>query len=277
MIWKIRNNTVSFGRTLIMGVLNITPDSFSDGGCYLDPDAACAQAVKLVAEGADILDLGAESTRPGALPITEQEELQRLMPVLERIRKEISAPLSIDTVRPEVAKRCLEAGADIINDVSGLKRSGPEMAKIAGKFGAGLVLMHRRGTPTTMQTLTDYGDVVADVISELRESIQIATEAGLDREHLVIDPGFGFAKTVKQNLEILKKISVFHELGLPVLAGPSRKSFIGQVTGRQATDREFGTAACVAVCVTGGVQILRVHDTGAMWDVIKIIEAIKGI
>ena len=259
-----------------MGILNITPDSFFDGGRYLDPAAAGAQALRLVEEGADILDLGAQSTRPGALPVTDREELERLLPVLKRVRQEVSAPLSIDTVRPEVAKECLEAGADIINDVSGLKRSGLDMAKVVKKFGAGLVLMHSRGMPETMQALASYGDVVTDVMSELRESIRIATDAGIEREQIVVDPGLGFAKTPEQNLEILKKIRIFHELGFPVLAGPSQKSFIGKVTGREAKDRMFGTAACVAACVREGVQILRVHEPGAMRDIILMTEAIKG-
>jgi len=259
-----------------MGILNITPDSFSDGGCYLDLKTAGAQALKLVEEGADILDLGAESTRPGALPVTAREELERLLPVLKRIRKEVLVPISIDTVRPEVAKECLEAGADIINDVSGLKRSGLDMAKVVKKFGAGLVLMHSRGTPETMQTLASYKDVITDVMSELRESIRLATDAGVERERIVVDPGLGFAKTPEQNLEILKKISVFHELGFPILTGPSRKSFVGKVTGREVKDRMFGTAACVAACVREGVQILRVHEPGAMRDVILMTEAIKG-
>jgi dihydropteroate synthase len=276
LIWKIRQNTVSFGRTLLMGILNITPDSFFDGGRYLDPEAAVTQAAKLVEAGADILDLGAESTRPGSPPVPAKEELERLLPVLKRIRKEVSVPISIDTVSPEVAKECLEAGADIINDVSGLKRSGLDLAKVVRKFAAGLVLMHSRGTPETMQTLTGYGDVVTDVMSELRESVRIAMDAGIDREQIVIDPGLGFAKTVDQNLEILKKINVFQELGFPVLAGPSQKSFIGKVTGREANDRSFGTAACVAACVGGGVQILRVHEVRAMRDVVLMTEAIKG-
>jgi dihydropteroate synthase len=275
LIWKLRQNTVSFGRTLLMGILNITPDSFFDGGRYLDPGAASAQALRLVEEGADILDLGAQSTRPGALPVTEREELERLLPALKRIRHEISVPLSIDTVSAKVARECLEAGADIINDVSGLKRSGSDMAKTVKEFGAGIVLMHSRGTPETMQALASYEDVVADVMSELRESIRIATDAGIEREQIVADPGLGFAKTAEQNLEILKKISVFRELGFPVLVGPSRKSFIGKVTGREAEGRIFGTAACVAACVRGGVQILRVHEVGAMRDVVLMTEAIK--
>lgn len=276
MIWKIRQNTVSFGRTLLMGILNVTPDSFFDGGRYLDPEAACAQAIKLVGEGADILDLGAESTRPGAHLVTDAEELERLLPVLKRVRKEVSVPLSIDTVRPEVARRCLEVGADIINDVSGLKRSGPGMAKAVKAFGAGIVLMHSRGTPETMQTLTGYDDVVTDVITELRESVRLAREAGVDEEQIVIDPGLGFAKTAEQNLEILKKINEFHALGFPLLAGPSQKSFVGKVTGREVKDRSFGTAACVAACVRAGVGILRVHEVGAMRDVIRMTEAIQG-
>jgi len=260
-----------------MGVVNITPDSFSDGGRYLDPEAAFAQAVKLVGEGADLLDLGAESTRPGASPVTDREELNRLLPVLKRIRKEILAPISIDTASPEVAKRSLEAGADIINDVSGLKRSGSDMAKIVKKSGAGLVLMHSRGTPETMSSLVHYEDVVRDVMTELRESIRIATDAGIDREQIVIDPGLGFAKTTEQNLEIMKDLSAFHGLELPVMLGPSRKSFIGQVTGRETSEREFGTAACVASAVMNGIQILRVHDVKAMRDVVRVTESIKRL
>ena len=258
-----------------MGILNITPDSFFDGGRYLDPDAACAQAVKLVEDGADILDLGSESTRPGAHRVTDQEELERLLPVLKRVRKEVSVPLSIDTVRPEVARKCLDAGADIINDVSGLKLSGREMAKVVKGFSAGIVLMHSRGTPETMQTLTEYEAVVPDVMTELRESVKLATDAGIEPEQIVIDPGLGFAKTAEQNLEILNKISMFHTLGFPLLAGPSQKSFIGKVTDRELKDRAFGTAACVAACVREGVAILRVHDVRAMRDVIRMTEAIQ--
>ena len=258
-----------------MGILNITPDSFFDGGRYLDPDAACAQAVKLVEAGADLLDLGAESTRPGAHLGTDKEELERLLPVLKRVRKEISIPLSIDTTRPEVAKKCLDAGADIINDVSGLKLSGREMAKVVKGFSAGIILMHSRGTPETMQALTAYEAVVPDVMTELRESVKLATGAGIEPERIVIDPGLGFAKTAEQSLEILNNINMFHALGFPLLAGPSQKSFVGKVTGREVKDRAFGTAACVAACVREGVAILRVHDVGAMRDVIRMTEAIQ--
>lgn len=277
MIWKLPHETVSFERTVVMGILNLTPDSFSDGGRYLEPEAALKRAAQMVADGADILDLGAESTRPGAQPVPETEELERLLPVLEKIREKLTVPVSIDTTKSEVARKCLEAGAAIINDVSGLKRSGVAMAKVAREFGAGLVLMHSRGTPETMQTLTDYSVVVAEVLAELHESIGMATAAGVDREAIVIDPGLGFAKTAGQSLEILRNLKVFCELGFPVMIGPSRKSFIGQVTGRETPEREFGTAACVAAAVLQGVRILRVHEVKAMRDVIVMAEAIRGL
>ncbi len=277
MIWKIRGNTVSFDRTILMGVLNLTPDSFSDGGQNADPKTAFARALQMIEDGADILDLGAESTRPGAAPVTAKEELNRLLPVLELLVKEHRVPISIDTVKPEVAKKCLEGGADIINDVSGLKRSGAEMAKVVKKFGAGMVLMHSRGTPETMQTLTAYSNLVGDVIGELQESVHIALKAGVEHAQIVIDPGLGFAKTPEQNLEILRNIKAFLAAGSPVLLGPSRKSFIGHVTGREVHEREFGTAACVAMAVEQGVQILRVHEVKAMRDVIRTVEAIKRL
>lgn len=277
MIWQLKQEAVSFERTVVMGILNLTQDSFSDGGRYLDPEAAFKQALKLVEDGADILDLGAESTRPGAHPVTEEEELERLLPVLEKIREKVAVPISIDTTKPEVARKCLAAGAAIINDVSGLKRSGAAMAKVVKESGAGLILMHSRGTPETMQTLTDYEDVMAEVLTELRDSVGTALAAGIDKEAIVIDPGLGFAKTAEQNLEILRNLKSLNELGFPVMVGPSRKSFIGQVTGRQTQEREFGTAACVATAVSQGAQILRVHEVGAMRDVIRMTEAIRGL
>ncbi|HOW58293.1 MAG TPA: dihydropteroate synthase [Candidatus Omnitrophota bacterium] len=276
MIWQIRQNTLSFDRTVLMGILNVTPDSFSDGGCYLDGEKAFERALQMIEEGADILDLGAESTRPGAKSVSAEEELGRLLPLVTRLRQKVNLPISIDTTKVEVARQCLEAGADIINDVSGLRRSGSEMAKIARQFGSGMVLMHSRGTPETMQGLAEYRDVVTEVVRELRESVCFATEAGVKPEQIVIDPGLGFAKTAGQSFEILKHLRVFHEIGLPLMIGPSRKSFVGQVTGRNPKEREFGTAACVAVAVMRGVQILRVHEVGAMRDVIRMTETIKG-
>jgi dihydropteroate synthase len=260
-----------------MGVLNLTPDSFSDGGRYLSPAAAAEKARTLIHEGADILDLGAESTRPGAETVTEMEELARVLPVLEEIRKFTNIPVSVDTTKPEVARQCLALGADIINDVSGLRDSGAAMADLVRETGAGLVLMHRRGNPQTMQSLAAYGDVVKEVMAELEADIAFALDRGISRDQLVIDPGLGFAKTTEQNLEILQSLERFQELRLPVLAGPSRKSFIGKITGREVTEREFGTAAVCAVAVTKGVQVLRVHDAGKMGDVVKIVEAIQGV
>jgi len=278
VIWKIRENTVSFDRTILMGVVNITPDSFSDGGRYLDPEAACRHAAQLLEEGADILDFGAESTRPCAKPVTAKEELDRLLPVLKLFLQKHQVSISIDTTKPEVARKCLEAGAHVINDVSGLKSSGAEMIKAVKKFGAGMILMHSRGTPETMQGLTDYQEVVGDVIGELQESAHAALQGGIGHDQIVIDPGLGlFAKTTEQNLAIIKNLKAFHAMGFPVMIGPSRKSFIGQVTGRETDDREFGTAACVAAAVEQGVQILRVHEVKAMRDVVRVTEAIKKL
>ncbi len=276
MIWKVRNRPILFDRPLLMGILNLTPDSFSDGGKFTALENAVHEACRMIAEGADLLDLGGESTRPGAFEVSAKEELTRILPVLKSLRKKTGVPLSIDTTKPEVARVCLEEGADIINDVSGLKGSGPEMATAVRDFGAGLILMHRRGTPQTMQTLTHYQDVVKEVMEELRESIETALAAGLREDQLVIDPGLGFAKTAEQNLEILKHLEKFHSLKFPLLLGPSRKSFIGKITGREIGEREFGTAAVVALAVTKGVQILRVHDVKSMRDAVRMAHAISG-
>ncbi len=276
MIWKLRHETVTFERTVLMGVLNLTKDSFSDGGRYLDPEAAFQKATELVADGADILDLGAESTRPGAQLVPAEEEAGRLLLVLKRVLEALKVPVSIDTTKPEVARTCLEAGAAAINDVSGLKRSGTAMARVVKEFGAGLILMHSRGTPETMQTLTDYADVVADIKKELSQSVALATDAGIERDAIVVDPGLGFAKTAEQNFEILRDLGSFKQLGFPVIVGPSRKSFIGQVTGRGPQDREFGTAACVTAAVFQGVHGVRVHEVGAMRDVIRVAESLRG-
>ena len=276
MIWKVRDREIPCERTLLMGILNLTPDSFSDGGKFLPPPKAMAHAIQMVSDGADILDLGGESTRPGAEPVSAEEELNRILPVLKPLCRQIQIPVSIDTTKPEVAKICLEEGAHIINDVSGLKDSGVEMAEVIRHFGAGLILMHRRGNPQTMQTLSHYQEVTADVMSELQSSIQLALEAGISREQLAIDPGLGFAKTVEQNLEIIKSLEQFHLFGCPVLLGPSRKSFVGRLTGRQINEREYGTAAVAAVTVLKGVHILRIHDVSAMRDVVRMTEALLG-
>ncbi len=277
IVWHFKGRVLSFEKTLLMAILNITPDSFSDGAEFLEPGNAVRKALQLVSEGADILDLGAESTRPGAAPVSEEEELARLLPVLDGIRGKVSVPISIDTTKPRVARACLERGADIINDVSGLKDSGREMAEAVKAFDAGLVLMHRRGNPGTMQAMTDYSDVTQDVIEELSESLRLAESFGVPENRLVIDPGLGFAKTAEQNLEMVRNLEKFHALGRPVLLGPSRKSFLGKVTGKEtAADRDWATAAVVALAVAKRVQIVRVHEASSMKDVIRTVEAVEG-
>ncbi len=259
-----------------MGVLNLTPDSFSDGGKFSETETAVHHALDMVSAGADILDLGAESTRPGADPVSQEEELSRLLPVLRGIRRVSPVPISIDTTKASTARICLSEGADIINDVSALKDSGPDMSEAVKHFGAGLVLMHRRGNPKNMQLLAAYSDVLAETLSELRQSFDLALQAGISPEQIAVDPGLGFAKTAEQNLELLLELDAFHSFGRPVVLGPSRKSFIGKVTGREANDRTFGTAAVVAYALLQNIQIIRVHDVGPMKDVITMIEAIQG-
>lgn len=276
MIWRLRARTISLASTRLMGILNLTPDSFSDGGRYFLPEEAVGRALQMAREGADLLDLGAESTRPGAQPVTAEEEIRRLLPVLIRLKDKIDIPLSIDTTKPEVAEISLHNGAHLINDVSGLKDSGREMAQVVKKYGAGLILMHRRGDPSTMQSLTQYGDVVREVMQELGSSLEVALEEGLSPDQIVVDPGLGFAKTAEQNIEILSRLEEFHSLGFPLLLGPSRKSFLGKLTGRETGEREFATAAVAAFAVFKGVQILRVHEIAPMRDVIRTAEAMRG-
>lgn len=276
MKWKARGYEIDLEIPRLMGVLNVTPDSFSDGGMFFDPDTACRRAFQLVRQGADILDIGAESTRPGARPVSVVEELERLLPVIDGILGKVPVPVSVDTTKPEVAEACLQKGVHVINDVSGLKDSGPRMAELVRRFGAGLVLMHRRGDAASMQSLNHYGDVVGEVLEELRASVEMARRAGIGDEHLVVDPGLGFAKNTEQNLAIVHELERFQELGLPVLLGPSRKTFIGEVTGKPKEEREFGTAAVVALAVYKGVRIVRVHEVGWMKDVVEMISALQG-
>jgi len=242
----------------------------------MSPETAVARAVQLVEQGADMIDLGAESTRPGAVPISIDEEIGRILPVLTQLRSLVSVPISIDTTKPEVARRCLQDGADLINDVSGLKDSGREMALAVQSFGAGIILMHRRGDPETMQSLAEYQDVTAEIIDELLVSVNLALDYGLGLDQLAVDPGIGFAKTTEQNLQIMQELERFLGFQRPLVVGPSRKSFIGQVTGRQVEEREFGTAAAVAMAVSKEAHVLRVHDVAAMRDVIRMTESMKG-
>ncbi len=261
-------------KVLIMGIINVTPDSFSDGGMYLDPEKAYRQAVRLVDEGADIVDVGAVSTRPGAQSVTEEEELTRILPVLKKICGRISAAVSVDTTSISVARKALDLGAQIINDVSGLKDS-PGMARELEPYHAGLILMHRRGHSQNMQQLTQYHDVVDDVKKELLQSIETARTAGVESDSIVIDPGIGFSKTGEQNLVILRRLNEFSGLGFPVMIGTSKKSFIGEILKRDVSDRTAGSIATCIYAVSQGVNILRVHDVKETKDAINMTLAIS--
>ena len=272
--WKARNFRWVFPRpTLLMGVINLTPDSFSGDGVGRNVDAAVHTAACMAEEGADILDLGAASSRPGAHPVSEQDELERLLPSLEAIRGRFSLPLSVDTTSARVAEEALGRGADMINDVSGLTADS-RMAGVCQRYGAGVVIMHSRGNARTMLQLTGYGHVVEDVISELEERFLRAEQAGVDRESIAVDPGLGFAKTYEQNVVLLRHLERFEIFGRPILVGPSRKSFIGLATGREVGDRLFGTAAACALAIRNGAHVLRVHDVAAMRDVARLADGV---
>ena len=273
-IWRIRGRTLSLERPVVVGVLNVTPDSFSDGGRFHTVEPALARARQLVAHGADALDIGGESTRPGSAGVSAGEELARVLPVLRAVKAELGVPVSVDTRKAAVARAALAAGADAINDVTAL--GDPEMAAVVAGADAGLVLMHMRGTPETMQTLTGYRDVAAEVAGELEPRLARAVEAGIDVERIVVDPGIGFAKTAAQNLELIARLDVVAErLGRPVLLGPSRKAFIGALLGGIPADkRDAGT---VGACVAGlarGARIFRVHEVRAARQALDVADAI---
>ena len=272
--WKCGKRIVAWGhRPLLMGIVNVTPDSFSDGGRFADPAEAIRYAWRLLEEGSDLLDIGGESSRPGADPVPVEEELRRVLPVIEALAGKADFPLSVDTVKYEVAVRALEAGADIINDVSGLQ-SDPRLAELAAQTGAGLIIMHRRGTPKTMQSLTQYDHLVQEIHSFFERQGDRAVAVGVDPSQLCFDPGIGFSKTVEQNLQVLRRLPEIRLTGAPLLCGVSRKSFLGAITGKDSSHRRFGTAGAVAVCVWQGVNILRVHDVSAMKDVAEVVQAV---
>ncbi|MGH7425118.1 MAG: dihydropteroate synthase [Candidatus Methylomirabilales bacterium] len=262
-------------RTRIMGVLNVTPDSFSDGGRYLDPGRAVEHAHQMVEEGADLIDVGGESTRPGSLPVSAEEELRRILPPLRHLVDKLPVPVSVDTTKAEVAAAVLAEGADLINDISGLGFD-PRVASVVAEAGAGLILAHIRGTPRTMQQDPRYSDLLADIREYLRERILLAEAAGVHPEAIVVDPGIGFGKSVEHNLLLLKCLSGLHGLKKPILVGPSRKSFIGRVLDLPVEERAEGTAAAVAVAIWQGAHIVRVHDVQAMVRVARMTEAIRG-
>jgi dihydropteroate synthase len=258
----------------LMGIVNATPDSFSDGGRFLDPEAAVAQALRLAAEGADLVDLGGESTRPGAPPVPAGEEIRRVVPVIETLRaRGFPLPISVDTTKGEVARAALAAGADLVNDVSGL--GDPELGRAAAEARVPVVLMHTRGTPADMQSHAVYGDVTAEVAAELRAALGRAVAAGIDPAAVILDPGIGFAKTAEQNLELLARVGELHALGRPLLVGPSRKSFIGKLTGAPVDERLAGTLAAVTACVLAGVELLRVHDVAACRQAALVAAALR--
>ena len=260
--------------TLVMGILNVTPDSFSDGSQFLEPAKAVEHGVQMAQEGAAIIDVGAESTRPGSEPVSVAQQIDRAVPVIEALAKKVDIPISIDTYNVEIAKSALVAGASIINDITALADN--DMARLAAEEDIPVILMHMQGTPTTMQKEPKYDDVVAEVLQFLKERAQKAREFGIDCEKIFIDPGIGFGKTLEHNLKLLKNIDKFVNSGYRVLAGTSRKRFIGAITGRERpADRVFGTAATVTLCVEKGVSIVRVHDVANMMDVVKITQAIN--
>ncbi|MBC8018927.1 MAG: dihydropteroate synthase [Verrucomicrobia bacterium] len=271
--WKTAQRDLSLERPLIMGILNVTPDSFSDGNLFIDPQRAIDRALELAEEGADIIDIGGESTRPGAPAVTADDELKRVVPVISGLAGKVRCALSIDTWKSSVAQAAIAAGAEIINDISGFTFDR-QMAAVAALSGAGVVLMHTRGTPQLMQTNTVYADLTGEIIQSLLHSVTLAEEAGIDRQRLAVDPGIGFGKGAGHNLEILCRLREFTSLGLPVLAGPSRKSFIGRTLNRETGERLHGTAACVALAVANGAAILRVHDVREMRDVADMAHAI---
>jgi dihydropteroate synthase len=269
------SRTLALGeRTLLMGVLNVTPDSFSDGGQYFDPDAAAKRAVAMEREGADLIDIGGESTRPGSEGISQAEELRRVMPVLERLRGKLKIAISIDTQKAAVAEAALAAGAELINDVSAL-RTDPALADVARRHGVPLVLMHMRGKPRTMQRLPFARDVVCDVMKGLQEALVRARKAKVAKSRIILDPGIGFGKSYEQNCELLARLPELARLGCPLLVGTSRKTFIGKLLGGVAEDKRiWGTAASVTASILGGAHIVRVHDVAEMVQVARIADAV---
>ena len=262
-------------KTYIMGVLNVTPDSFSDGGLYLDKSLAVRRAHEMIEDGADIIDIGGESTRPGSEPVSLEEEIARTIPVIEALAKDIKVPISIDTYKAEVAKRALDAGASMVNDISGL-RFDPDMPEVVSEYKVPVVIMHIKGTPKNMQVDPSYEALIPEIMDYLRISIRLAIKSGIDEDKIVIDPGIGFGKTFEHNLDIIKNLHKFTLLEKPILAGPSRKAFIGKILGDvPASERLEGTAAAVAISIFNGANILRVHDVKEMVKVARVADAIR--
>ncbi len=272
---RCRKKTITLGkRTLLMGVLNVTPDSFSEGGLYFDKEKAVAHGLRMVEEGADFIDIGGESTRPGSKPLGLEEELRRVIPVIESLAKEVDVPISIDTYKSTVAERAIKAGAEMINDISGL-HFDPDLGQVAAKEDIPLILMHIRGTPETMQKEIHYDSLFSEILQYLKDSIQRAESAGVDPQQIIIDPGIGFGKTLEDNLLIIKNLSEFRVLGKPILLGTSRKSFIGKILNAEVDERLEGTLSSIAICVLNGAHIIRCHDVLQAKKAIAVADAIR--
>ena len=273
---KIGRYKLNLGnKTCVMGIINRTPDSFSDGGLFLDDDACLEKVIQFAEEGADIIDIGGESTRPGAPAVSEKEEIRRTIPIIRKIRKIVKLPISIDTTKSKVAKLALQEGAVIVNDISGLRKD-PRMTKVIARYKAAVIIMHSQGTPRNMQKNPRYKDLIPEIISSLRKSINKAVDSGVDPKKIIIDPGIGFGKTTQHNLQILKNLEDFKVLEKPIMVGPSRKSFIGNVLGVPADQRIFGTSASISWAIGKGANIVRVHDVKEMSQVTRVIDAIKS-
>lgn len=271
--WQCRDRVLTFEHPRLMGVLNVTPDSFSDGGAFFAPDAAIARGEELFAQGADVVDVGGESSRPGAASVEESEEFRRVQPVLQTLHSKGLGLLSIDTRKASVAKEALEAGVAIVNDISGLQ--GRAMRALVAKTGAGAIIMHMQGEPRTMQEAPDYEDVSAEVTSWLAAQLELCEAEGIAREQLAVDPGIGFGKTAAHNLALLHDLARIASLGRPVVVGASRKSFIGEVTGLALTERLPGSLAALAIAVWNGAHLLRVHDIRESRAALKLVRAIQ--
>jgi dihydropteroate synthase len=270
----LRGRTLDFSRrTYVVGVLNVTPDSFSDGGRFLDPEAAVARGVELAREGADLIDVGGESTRPGSTPVALAEELRRVIPVIRALRQRVEVPLSVDTTKAAVAREAVAAGADLVNDVSGL-RFDSEMGPTVARLGVPVVLMHSRGGRGELHEAFGYVDVSAEVAAELEEAIGRAEAAGIPRDRVILDPGIGFSKDAAHNLAVLSDLGPVRALGRPVLIGVSRKSFLGKVTGRPVEKRLLATAAACVAAVLAGANLVRVHDVAPLWDALRVADSI---
>jgi len=257
-----------------MGVLNVTPDSFSDGGKFATLDAAIEHGLRLAAEGADLIDIGGESTRPGAPAVSEEEELRRVVPVVRQLARRAGVPVSIDTTKAEVARAALDAGAEVVNDVSGLSRD-PRLAAAVAESGAAVCLMHMRGTAADMQSHATYSDLLAEVRDELRQAIMRARTAGIRQDRIALDPGLGFAKTAEHNLLLLRRLRELTELGRPLVVGASRKSFLGKLSGKPAAERLVGSVAAAVIAALHGAAIVRVHDVAATREALAVVDAVR--